>query len=202
MAADLPRLFGTATGSEGEDQFSRRGVSCGRQACGVRGAPMSVSIATLSISIAIAAAAGIGAVRPAADAVQGQQPPVAPPAEGPASPTRDPITVRGCLEGRWLRIFEHDTSDLSGVRRVRLKGSRSMLGVLRDQGGDYVEITGDLDRGRGDRLDARRKVKVADKTTISIGASAEQLSGPDVTPPDATLVVEAFTVLGERCPKN
>ena len=75
-----------------------------------------------------------------------------------------------------------------------------MLGVLRDQGGDYVEVTGDLDLGLGDRLDARRKVKVADKTTISIGASAEQVSGPDVTPPDATLVVDSFTVLGERCP--
>ena len=53
-----------------------------------------------------------------------------------------------------------------------------MLTVLRDQGGDYVEITGDLDLGRCDRLDARRKVKVADKTTISIGASAEQVSRP------------------------
>ena len=76
-----------------------------------------------------------------------QQPPVAPPAAGPAAPTRDPVTVRGCLEGRWLRILQHDSSDLSGVRRVRLKGSRSMLTVLKDQGGDYVEVTGDLDLG-------------------------------------------------------
>jgi hypothetical protein len=165
---------------------------------------MPGSIATLSIAIAIAAAAVavVGAARPAADAVRAQQPPVAPPAEGPASQTRDPVTVRGCLEGRWLRILQHDTSDLSGVRRVRLKGSRSMLRVLRDQGGDYVEVTGDLDLGPGDRLDARRKVKVADKTTISIGASAEQLSAPAVTPADPTLVVDAFTALGERCPKN
>ena len=125
------------------------------------------------------------------------RPPVAPPAPGPAAPTRDPVTVRGCLDGRWLRILESDSSDLSGVRRVRLKGSRSMLTVLRDQGGDYVEIIGDLDLGRRDRLDGRRKVKVTDKTTISIGASAEQ-----VTPPEATLVVGSFTALGERCPKN
>ena len=152
--------------------------------------------ATLSIAIAIAAAG--------AAAVRAQQPPVAPPAAGPATPTRDPVTVRGCLEGRWLRILQHDSSDLSGIRRVRLKGSRSMLTVLKDQGGnDYVEITGDLDLGRRDRLDGRRKVKVSDKTTISIGASAEQVSGPDdVTPPEATLVVDSFTALGERCPKN
>ena len=136
-------------------------------------------------------------------AIGAQQPPVAPPAGGPASPSRDPVTVRGCLEGRWLRILQADSSDLSGVRRVRLKGSRSMLTVLKDQGGDHVEITGDLDLGRRDRLDGRRKVKVADKTTISIGASAEQVSGPDdVTPPEATLVVGSFTALGERCPKN
>ena len=128
---------------------------------------------------------------------------MAPPAAGPASPTRDPVTVRGCLEGRWLRILQHDSSDLSGVRRVRLKGSRSMLTrPSATRAGDYVEITGDLDLGRGDRLDARRKVKVADKTTISIGASAEQVSGPDTAPPDPTLVVEAFTALGEHCPKN
>jgi hypothetical protein len=77
-----------------------------------------------------------------------------------------------------------------------------MLTVLKDQGGDYVEVTGDLDLGLGDRLDARRKVKVADKTTISIGASAEQVSGRHTAPPDPTLVVESFTALGERCPKN
>jgi hypothetical protein len=159
-------------------------------------------IATLSIAITIAVAARAGAVRLAAEAVEAQQPPVAPPAAGPASPTRDPVTVRGCLDGRWLRILEHDSSDLSGVRRVRLKGSRSMLTVLRDQGGDYVEVTGDLDLGLGDRLDARRKVKVGDKTTISIGASAEQVSGPDTSTPDPTLVVDSFTALGERCPKN
>ena len=150
--------------------------------------------ATLSIAIAIAAAG--------AAAVRAQQPLVAPPAAGPALPTRDPVTVRGCVEGKWLRILQHDSSDLSGVRRVRLKGARSMLTVLKDQGGDYVEVTGDLELGRSDRLEARRKVKVADKTTISIGASAEQVSSNPVAPPDPTLVVESFTALGERCAKN
>ena len=157
---------------------------------------MSRSTVTLSIWIALAAAAE------GTPAVARQQPPVAPPAAGPAVPTRDPVTVRGCLDGRWLRILEHDSTDLSGVRRVRLKGSRSMLNVLKDQGGDYVEVTGDLDLGRADRLDARRKAKVSDKTTVSIGASAEQIGGPEISPPDATLVVEAFTVLAERCPKD
>jgi hypothetical protein len=148
---------------------------------------MPGTVATLSIWIAVAMAGA-------------QQPPGAPPATGPASPTRDPVTVRGCLEGRWFRILEHDSSDLSGIKRVRLKGSRSMLNVLKDQGGDYFEVTGDLDLGPADRLDARRKVKVTGKTTVSIGASAEQVSGRDTSPPDATLVVEAFTALGERCP--
>jgi hypothetical protein len=156
---------------------------------------MPGSLATASIWVAITAAAG-GAVGPA------QQPVPAAPAAGPASPTRDPVTVRGCLEGRWLRIVEHDSSDLSGVSRVRLKGSRSILNVLKDQGGDYVEVTGDLDLGRGDRLETRKKVKVAEKTTISIGASAEQLNGSETSPPDPTLVVDAFTALGERCPKH
>ena len=145
-------------------------------------------IATVSIAIALAAVA--------------QQSPVAPPAAGPAAPTRDPVTVRGCLEGRWLRILEHDATDLSGVARVRLEGSRSMLKVLRDQGGDHVEISGDLDLHLGDRLDTRRKVKVGDKTTVSLGASAEQVSGPDHSIPTPTLVVDSFKALGERCPQN
>ena len=149
---------------------------------------MSGSIVILSVSIALVAAA--------------QQSPVPPPATGPAAPTRDPITVRGCLEGRWLRILERDASDLSGVRRVRLKGSQSMLKMLKDEGGDYVEVTGDLEVHLSDRLDARRKVKVGDKTTISIGAAAEQISSSEVTPPDPTLIVDSFTSLGERCPKN
>ena len=112
--------------------------------------------------------------------------------------------MRGCLEGRWLRILQADSSDLSGVRRVRLKGSRSMLTVLKDQGGTTTSKSPAISTSAGrDRLEARRKVKVADKTTISIGASAEQVSGDrHVAPPDPTLVVDSFTALGERCPKN
>ena len=77
-----------------------------------------------------------------------------------------------------------------------------MLKMLKDEGGDYFEITGDLDVHVSDRLDARRKVKVGGKTTISIGAAAEQTSSPEVTPPDPTLVVDAFKALGPRCPRN
>jgi hypothetical protein len=161
---------------------------------------MSGSIAMLWISIAMAAS--VSARGAASDATSAQQLPVAPPAPAAAAPTRDPVTVRGCLDGRWLRILEHDATDLSGITRVRLKGARAMLHVLADQRGEYVEITGDLDLGPGDRLDARRKVKVAKKTTISIGATAEQTTGPPPPVPEATLVVGAFTVLGERCPKH
>lgn len=143
---------------------------------------------TLSIAIALSVAA--------------QQPPMPPPASGPAPPVRDPVTVRGCLEGRYLRILESDASDLSGVRRVHLEGSQSMLKMLKDEGGDYFEVSGDLDLHRSDRLEARRKVKVGKKTTVSIGTAAEQIGSPDVVPPDPTLVVDAFKALGPRCPKN
>jgi hypothetical protein len=119
-----------------------------------------------------------------------------------SAPTRDPVTVRGCLEGRWLRILERDASDLSGVHRVRLKGSRSMLRLLDDHRTDYVEVIGDLDLGHGDRLDARRK-KTIGRTTIAIGATAEQVrGGAGEAIPDPTLVVGTFTPLGRRCPKN
>jgi hypothetical protein len=119
-----------------------------------------------------------------------------------AQPQRDPVTVRGCLEKHWLRIIESDATDLSGVRRVRLKGSKAMLRMLDDGRGRYVEITGDLDLGARDRIETRRKYKVDDKTTVSLGASAEQRSDRSTTVPDPTLIVEAFETLGDQCPAS
>jgi hypothetical protein len=128
-----------------------------------------------------------------------QQPLPASPRTGPDAPVNDPITVRGCLEGRHLKILEHDASDLSGIRDIRLKGPRGVMRALDDHKYSYVEITGQLDLGINDRLDTRRKVKAGSKTTISIGAATEQTRGvAQVADPE--LRVAAFTPLGERCP--
>jgi hypothetical protein len=143
--------------------------------------------------------AGLLATTPATGAPQGPAPAPASRVEGPA---RDPVTVRGCLEKRWLRILEHDSTDLSGVARVRLKGSRAMLALVDDGRGTHVEVTGDLDLGRRDRLETRRKYRPGSKTTVSIGASAEQVRGADVSPPEATLIVDAITRLGDQCPSR
>ncbi len=117
-----------------------------------------------------------------------------------ASPQRDPVTVRGCLDKRWLRIDEHDSSDLSGVRRVRLKGSRAMLALVDDGRGDYVEITGDLDVAAPDRIETRRKQKVGAKTTVSLGASAEHIHDRGgAVAAEPTLVVEAIVRLAASC---
>ena len=162
---------------------------------------MPGSIATLSIALAIAAA-GAGAPGLRQHAGRAQQPPsLHPPRDRRRRPAiRSPSAAAWRAAGSASSSTTPATCPASGACASRDRARCSH--VLRDQGGDYVEITGDLDLGPGDRLDARRKVKVADKTTISIGASAEQVSGPDVTPPDATLVVDSFTALGERCPKN
>ena len=156
---------------------------------------MTMSSARLLCSAALLSVAG--------SSNQATPQPIASPPATTTSPTRDPVTVRGCLDGRWLRILQHDATDLSGVSRVRLKGSRAMLRLLGERRGDYVEVTGDLDLGARDRLDARRKVKVGGKTTVSLGASAEQVrgSGADVAP-EPTLVVDAFTRLAEDCPRR
>jgi hypothetical protein len=159
--------------------------------------PLARSSAFIALAVLIAA----GAAKPTARSRDVQQP-AGSTRDGVAAPTRDPVVVRGCLDGRWLRILEHDISDLSGVTRVRLKGAKSMLTVLGDQKGDYVEVTGDLDLGPGDRLEARRKVKVGSNTTVSIGADAQQIDRTPAVVPKATLVVDSFTVLGERCPKH
>ena len=73
--------------------------------------------------------------------------------------------------------------------------------TLDDHKHSYVEVTGQLDLGRHDRLETRRKVKAGSKTTISIGASTEQITGEPPTA-EPVLQVEAFTPLGERCPSR
>jgi hypothetical protein len=118
---------------------------------------------------------------------------------GPAAPDNDPIVVRGCLEGRHLRILEHDLSDLSGIRDIRLKGPRGVMRVIDEHEHLYVEVTGTLDLGKRDRLDTRKKVKAGGKTTMSIGAATEQITGSPVVA-DPVFVVAAVTPLGERCP--
>lgn len=124
-------------------------------------------------------------------------------AQTPAAPlsktARDPVTVRGCLEGRGLRILEADASELSGVRKVRVKGPRAMMRMLDDGRGAYLEVTGDLDAARPDRGEMRRRYKAGSKTTVSVGAASEQIKGPAIAA-EPTLVVEAFTRLAETCP--
>ena len=123
------------------------------------------------------------------------------PAAPLSKPARDPVVVRGCLEGRTLRILEADASELSGVRKVRVKGPRAMMRMLDDSRGAYLEVTGDLDPDRPDRGEVRRRYRVGSKTTVSAGAAAEQATGPAIAP-EPTLVVEAFTRLADTCPSR
>jgi hypothetical protein len=127
-----------------------------------------------------------------------QPPVVIPQRAGPDAPVDDPITMRGCLEGRHLRILEQDSSDLSGVHDIRLKGARGVMRLVDDADHRYVELTGVLRLGRRDRVDTRRKVK-AGKTTIYVSGAAEQTSG-ETPVADPVFEVQALTPLGERCP--
>jgi hypothetical protein len=129
------------------------------------------------------------------------QAPNAPQPSAPAKPHVDPITVRGCLDGQRLRIVEHDVAELSGATHVRLKGRRGVLKLLRDQNDGriaYIEVTGQLHVPAVDRIETRMKRKVGKRSTISVGAAAEQHQ-PEVAPP-SELTVEAFTVIAPTCP--
>ena len=50
---------------------------------------------------------------------------------GVARPQRDPISLRGCAEGRPVRVIEDDVTELAGIRNLRLTGSRALLEALR-----------------------------------------------------------------------
>ena len=119
----------------------------------------------------------------------------------PAPPVADPVTMRGCLDGQQLWILEHDSTDLSGVRVIRLKGPKGVMRALKDSESRYVELSGRLDLDRADRLDARRKWKAGSNTTVSLGGSVEQERGSMIRP-EPVLEVEAFTPLSERCPRG
>jgi hypothetical protein len=60
-------------------------------------------------------------------------------------------------------------------------------------------VTGELELPPADRIETRRKQKIGSRTTVSVGARAEQ-SEPLASPATTTLAVEAFTLLGDTCP--
>lgn len=121
------------------------------------------------------------------------------PADGPAKPERDPITVRGCLDGKRLRIVEHDVAELSGVKYVDLKAPRALMKQLGDYRNAYVEVTGQLELPESDRIEARKKYKAGSKTTVSVGMSGEQVDGfpTSLESHVSTLDVEGFKALDE-----
>ena len=133
----------------------------------------------------------------AAASPQGQVPDR--PADGPAKPQRDPITVRGCLDGKRLRIVEHDVAELSGLRYVTLKAPRALMKQISDYRNAYVEITGQLELPAADRIETRKKYDVGSKTTVSVGMKGEQLDSFPTSPESyvSTLEVESFKAIDE-----
>jgi hypothetical protein len=64
----------------------------------------------------------------------------------------------------------------------------------------FASHAGDLDLAARDRIETRRKQKVGSKTTVSLGASADQVDGSAAAvAPEPTLVVEAIVRLGASC---
>jgi hypothetical protein len=127
--------------------------------------------------------------------------PFEPARTGPDKPVNDPVVVRGCVEGRHLRIVR-GSGDLVGLRDIRLKGPKGVMATLKDHQHGYVELTGVLDFGRRDRIDTRKKAKLGKDGkggTITLAASGEQVSGLQPFS-DPVLEVVALTPLGERCP--
>jgi hypothetical protein len=123
------------------------------------------------------------------------------PVDGPGKPVRDPVTVRGCLDGRWLRITDHDVAELSGVRDVRLKGPRALMQRIQDEIGTYVEVTGVIELPPGDRIEGHKQYKVGPRTKVAIGAKGEHSgAAPTLDPVASTLEVDGFEVLGDTCP--
>ena len=106
------------------------------------------------------------------------------------------ITVTGCVEGRYLRVTEHDTVGTYNDR-FRLAGSKQLLKeIATGQQGHKVEVTGRVIDAPGTEH-AGRTTKIGKKTTVHVGA-ADVPAAPtgDTT---STLQVESYRDMSASC---
>jgi hypothetical protein len=129
-----------------------------------------------------------------------QQPVPFTPRTGPDQPANDPVVVRGCVEGRRLKILRIDSADGLGLREIRLKGPKGVMAMLKDYQNGYVELTGVLDYGRRGRVDSRKVTKLGKVGTVTVSSSTSETSPMTQIGSEPTLDVVALTPLGERCP--
>jgi len=109
----------------------------------------------------------------------------------------DPITLRGCLHGKTLKVTRSDYPLGPEIKTFSLHLSKTLATALREHEGHEEEVTGVLHHTARSMGGTKSKVMNGGKTKVTVGATEERNTGPDEGPP----LIDVSTVrhIAELC---
>jgi hypothetical protein len=109
----------------------------------------------------------------------------------------DPITLRGCLHGKTLKVTRSDDPLGPETKTFSLHLSKALATALREHEGHEEEITGVLRHTARAMGGTKSKVMNGGKTKVTVGATEERNTGPDEGPPQ--IDVTGFRHMADLC---
>jgi hypothetical protein len=113
---------------------------------------------------------------------------------------KNTIVARGCVNGGMLTRLEAREYVSTVPSTVRILGSRSVRGMLKEMEGHQVEVVGTLKGGRGSQ-ETGALVKDTGKTKIYVGGTERRTAEDRMmqTPPLPTLDVKSVKDIANAC---
>ena len=109
----------------------------------------------------------------------------------------DPITLRGCLHGKTLKVTRSDDPLGPETKSFSLHLSKALATALREHEGHEEEITGVLRNTARSMGGTKSKVMNGGRTKVTVGAAEERNTGPDEGPP--LIDVSSFRHIADLC---
>src|SRR6476646_11841570 len=109
----------------------------------------------------------------------------------------DPISLRGCLHGKTLKVTRSDDPLGPETKSFSLHLSKALATALREHEGHEEEITGVLRHTARSMGGTKSKVMNGGRTKVTVGAAEERNSGSDEGPP--VMDVSSFRHITDLC---
>jgi hypothetical protein len=109
----------------------------------------------------------------------------------------NPITLRGCLHGKTLKVTRSDDPLGPETRSFRLHLSKALTTALREHEGHEEAITGLLRNTARSMSGTKSRVMNGGRTKVTVGAAEERNAGPDEGPPQ--IDVSGFRHIADLC---
>jgi hypothetical protein len=109
----------------------------------------------------------------------------------------DPVTIRGCLQGKTLKVTRSDEPLGPETKSFSLHLSKALATALREHEGHEEEITGVLRHTARSMGGTKSKVMNGGRTKVTVGAAEERNTGPDEGPP--LIEVNSFRHIADLC---